>query len=50
MKNGKKLSKKDTPEQISPDEALMRMKKFVERREVFVNAVKKSKDRGVSTG
>ena len=50
MKKEKKSSKTDTAEQISGDEALRRMKLFVERKEQFVNAVKKSKDRGVPSG
>jgi hypothetical protein len=43
----KKLKKKvstDPPEQVTADEALKRMKGFVERKEKLVAAVKKSKD------
>jgi hypothetical protein len=45
MKKAKERSKqKSSPEQISPAEALKRMKSFTERKEKFVAAVKKSQD------
>ena len=42
--------KKKSSEQISADEALDRMNRFVERKDKFVDAVKAGKDRGVSAG
>ncbi len=39
-----KKSKSDSPEQVSADEALKRMKSFAKRKEKFVAAVKKSKN------
>ena len=50
MKKKRKPAKEDSSEQVARDEALKRMKRFVERKELFVNAVKKGKDRGVSAG
>ena len=47
MKKEKKAENKDSAEQVSNDEALRRMKRFIDRKEQFVNAVKKGKDRGV---
>ena len=43
-------SKDRSPEQVDARDALDRMKKFVDRKESFVNAVKAGKDRSVSTG
>jgi hypothetical protein len=40
----------DSPEQISDREALERIKRFVERKDKFVDAVKAGKNRGVSAG
>jgi len=47
----KSVMKKEnsSPEKISATEALKRMKSFGERKEKFVAAVKKSKDRGLSS-
>ena len=42
--------KKESSEQVSANEALDRMKRFVERKDKFVDAVKAGKDRGVSSG
>ena len=39
-----KPEQKSSPEQISPEEALKRMKKFSERKEKFVAAIKKSQN------
>ena len=47
MKKEKKAENKDSAEQVSNDEALRRMKRFIDRKEQFVNAFKKGKDRGV---
>jgi hypothetical protein len=47
MKKRKTASEKGSAEQISADEALRRMKRFVDRKERFVDAVKKGKDRGL---
>ena len=44
----KRKPKKEAPEQISASEALKRMKSFSERKEKFVAAIKKSKDRDLS--
>jgi len=42
---------KKSPEQVGPEEALRRMKTFVaERKEKFVAAIKKSKDRDIYSG
>lgn len=38
----------DSPEQVSAREALDRMKKFIERKDRFVNAVKADKNRRLS--
>ncbi|HEX6127045.1 MAG TPA: hypothetical protein VFZ23_16860 [Pyrinomonadaceae bacterium] len=46
----KKPKSSDSPEQVSGDEALKRMKSFAERKEAFIAAIKKSKDRDLSTG
>ncbi len=43
-----KKKESSSPEKISATEALKRMKSFGERKEKFVVAVKKSKDRGLS--
>jgi hypothetical protein len=40
----KKETKKSSPEQVSPKEALRRMKQFTARKEKFIAAVRKSKD------
>ena len=51
MKKPPLKSKNDeSPEQVSERESLERMKRFVERKELFVNAVKAGKDRGLSAG
>jgi hypothetical protein len=46
MKRTEKKSKRQssTPEQISPEEALKRMKSFKDRKENFVAAIKKSQN------
>ena len=49
-KSSKEKTKDKSPEQVGVREALDRMKKFVERKDQFVNAVKTGKDRGVSAG
>jgi hypothetical protein len=43
-KTDKKSKQKSSPEQISPVEALKRMKSFAERKEKFVAAIKKSQN------
>jgi hypothetical protein len=43
-KTEKKTEQKPSPEQISSEEALRRMKSFSQRREKFVAAIKKSQD------
>jgi hypothetical protein len=40
----KSKQKSSSPEQISPEEALKRMKSFALRKEKFVAAIKKSQD------
>ena len=45
-----KKTKEESPEQVSAREALDRMKRFVERKDKFVDAVKAGKDRGVPAG
>lgn len=40
----------ETAEQVSAREALERMRKFVERKDKFVDAVKAGKNRSVPTG
>jgi hypothetical protein len=40
----KKAKQKSSPEQISPEEALKRMKSFAMRKEKFVAAIKKSQN------
>ena len=52
MATGKSTKKigSETPEQVSAREALERMKRFVDRKDKFVDAVKAGKDRGVSAG
>ena len=47
-KSAKKGASSDSPEQVKGDEALKRMKAFAERKEKFVAAIKKSKDRDLS--
>jgi hypothetical protein len=47
MKNKKPVPPADSPEQISPVEALNRMKGFSARKEKFVAAIKESKDRNL---
>ncbi len=49
MSKKKSSKKQDSPEQVSSEESLARMKSFVERRDKFIAAVKKSKDRGLSS-
>jgi len=44
----KKQKPSESLEQITASESVKRMKSFSERKEKFVAAVKKSKDRGVS--
>jgi hypothetical protein len=46
----KKLTnvKKSSPEQVSAEESLKRMKRFAERKENFIAAIKKSKNRDLS--
>ena len=39
-----------SPEQISTEEALRRMKSFADRKEQFIAAIKESTDRDISTG
>ena len=39
-----------SPEQISEEEALRRMKSFPDRKEKFIAAIKESTDRDISTG
>ena len=46
-KNGKGRRQSDSPEQVSAAEALERMKTFNKRKEKFIAAVKKSKDRNI---
>ena len=49
MKRPKAEKKKDSPEQVTPAEALKRMKSFVaERKEKFVAAIKTGKARDIS--
>ena len=48
MKSVKK-NEDSSPEKVSATEALKRMKSFGERKEKFVAAVKKSKDRDLSS-
>jgi hypothetical protein len=43
-----KKEPKNSPEQVSPELALKRMRSFAERKEKFVAAIKKSKDRDLS--
>ena len=45
-----KENKEESPEQVSDREALERMKRFVERKDKFVDAVKEGKNRSVSPG
>jgi len=45
-----KNSTDESPEQVTARQALDRMKRFVERKGKFVDAVKAGKDRGVSAG
>jgi hypothetical protein len=40
----KSEQKSSTPEQVSPEEALKRMKSFSERKEKFIAAIKKSQN------
>lgn len=48
MKKRKSADNKESAEQVTADEAMRRMKRFVDRREQFVDAVKKGKDRNIS--
>lgn len=43
-KPAKKAAKKNSPEQIKPEEALSRMTGFADRKEKFIAAIKKSKN------
>ena len=43
----KKSPSSESPEQITADEALARMRSFTERKEKFIAAIKKSKDRDI---
>ena len=45
-----KENKEESPEQVAAGEALERMKRFVERKDKFVDAVKAGKIRGVPAG
>jgi hypothetical protein len=49
-KGVKRTRKEHSAEQITAEEALRRMRSFTERKEKFVAAVKKSKDRNLPTG
>ena len=48
--NNDKTSGEDSPEQVTAEEALRRMRSFNERKEKFVAAIKKSKDRDIYSG
>jgi hypothetical protein len=41
---------KDSPEQVTLTESLRRMQTFSKRKEKFIAAIKKSKDRDLSAG
>jgi hypothetical protein len=43
-KTDQKPKQKSSPEQVSPEEALKRMKSFSERKEKFIAAIKKSQN------
>ena len=45
----KATEKNDSPEQVAADEAVDRMRNFINRKEEFINAVKADKDRRIST-
>ena len=47
-KDKAKTPVENSPEQVTPEEALRRMRSFAERKEKFVAAIKKSKDRDLS--
>jgi hypothetical protein len=44
------IDKKTSPEQVTTNEALARMRSFKKRKEKFVAAIKKSKDRDIYSG
>jgi hypothetical protein len=48
MANAKQRRPDSSPEQVTPEEALRRMRSFAGRKEKFVAAIKKSKDRDLS--
>jgi hypothetical protein len=43
-KADKKIKQKTSPEQVSPEEALKRMKSFSERKEKFVASIRPSQN------
>ena len=47
-RSGNKKRKASTPEQVSDEEALARMRSFAERKEKFIGFIKKSADRDIS--
>ncbi|MBA2379765.1 MAG: hypothetical protein H0V76_09360 [Blastocatellia bacterium] len=49
MSKKKSVKKNDSPEQVSSEESLARMKSFAERRDKFIAAVKENKDRDLSS-
>ena len=48
MKKSDKGQNAGSPVQVTAEEALQRMKRFAERKEKFVAAIKKSQDRNIS--
>jgi hypothetical protein len=42
--------KSESPQQVTPEESLNRMRSFTARKESFVAAIKKSKDRNIPAG
>jgi hypothetical protein len=48
MADAKRKQPERSPEQVMPEEALRRMRSFAGRKEKFVAAIKKSKDRDLS--
>jgi hypothetical protein len=49
-KSVQRASAEASAEQVTADEALRRMVRFIERKEGFVAVIKKSKDRNISSG
>ena len=49
-KTAKEPTQKVSPEQVSGQEALERMKTFADRKEKFIAAIKTSKDRDIPSG